>query len=237
MRVDDGSRPVARVWRMRGGDLDDPEFAWAYRADVLPRLQSIPGVVGLVVLLDPERKELLGISFWESVEARARSAVLVGRIIDALLRLTSAELDGPWAYDVVVSSFRRPAHVGPAPGEVEEVVVRVGGLEGGNVGDPAVVDVVAEHASGYVAQAPGCLGSLLLSDPERPVLLGASFWVDAESARRTQDLTDDVRTAMVAATRSTSSVEGRYEVLVMEPVALGWSSPSRGPTARARTRA
>lgn len=216
--------PVARVWRMTGGDLDDPDLAWAYRADVLPRVQAVPGVLGLVVLLDPERKILLSLSFWESRTARERSVVLTDRILDALLGLTSAELEGPWTYDVVVSSFRGLARRRRRIEETEHVVVRVGGLEGGNVGDRAVVDVVAQHASTYVAQAPGCVGSLLLSDPGRPAMLGASFWVDEESARRTQDLTDDLRASVVAATRSSSSGEGRYEALVMQPMDLG--SPS-----------
>ena len=61
MRMDDDTSPVyARVWQMQGGDLDDPGFAETYCAEVVPRLNDLPGLVGLSVLLDRGRKALDG---------------------------------------------------------------------------------------------------------------------------------------------------------------------------------
>lgn len=218
MRMDDDTSPVyARVWQMQGGDLDDPGFAETYCAEVVPRLNDLPGLVGLSVLLDRGRKALLGLSFWDSAEAREGSAVVVGRILGALLGLSSAELGGPWVYDVVHSGLRGVLAQPTQLGEADDLLVRVVTLEGGEIAEPSTVTVLTRHLSADVALLPGCVGTLLLRDADRSAVLAASFWSGARAAERAAALSEGSARSIVAATRSSSS-EGTYRILVHQPI-------------------
>ena len=217
--MSDGTvRPVARVWQMSGGDLDDPSFVEAYCADVVPRLLEIPGNRGLFVLLDREQVVLRGISFWDSVESRERSLATVGLVVDALQRLTSTQFQGPWNYDVVLNDFRGVLGQATQRSEVDRLIVRTGVITGGELGGPAVIEVLRNHTATSVIPVEGCVGALLLSDPSRPAVLGTSFWVDAEAAERSQDLSTAARELIIASTGSTPSGIGSYEVLANVPM-------------------
>lgn len=201
-----------------GGDLDDPSFVEAYCAEVVPRLLEIPGNLGLFVLLDREQVVLRGISFWGSLESRERSMVVVGRVVDALQRLTSTQFQGHWNYDVVVNSFRGVLGQATQRSEVDHLIVRTGVITGGDLGDPAVIELLRTHTATAVLPVKGCVGALLLSDPTRPAVLGASFWVDADAAERSQGLGAAARDLIIASTGSTPSGIGTYEVLANAPM-------------------
>ena len=216
---DDAPPPAARVWQMSGGDLDDPAFAKVYCADVVPMLAELPGYLGQFVLLDPERQVLRGFTLWEDAEARARSARVATRMVDALVRLTSATYQGPWNFDVVASDFRGILGRASQRREIDHLLVRVGTFEGGEMADPAVIGALKKHLATAVAPTPGCVGTLLLSDPSRPAALGASFWTDADAAQRTLAAGAAALKTVAASTGSRTSNIGIYEVLVNQPMA------------------
>lgn len=216
---DDAPRPVARVWQMSGGDLGEPSFAKAYCADVVPMLEELPGYLGQFVLLDPDREVLRGMSFWEDEAAREGSTVVVARIVDALLRLSSATFQGPWNYDVVANDFRGILGRASQRREIDHLLVRSGTFQGGDMADPAVIAVLKKHLTTAVAPTPGCVGSLLLSDPSRPAALGASFWTDPDAAQRTLAHGAEALEIIASSTGSRSSSIGIWEVLVNRPMA------------------
>lgn len=218
MAVNEAPPPVARVWQMQGGHLDDPAFAETFRSELVPRLETIPGFRGLFVLLDRERQVLRGLSFWEDDAAREESMGVVGAVVQEILRLTSAELTGPWSFDVVVSSFRGVLGRETEPSEFQGLLVRTVRLHGGDVADPEVVRVISRYLGTFLARAPGCLGTLLLLDRDAPSVLGASFWTDAVAAQRTQNLSEEVIEALTSTTHARSESEGTYEVLVSRPM-------------------
>ena len=208
--------PVARVWQMTGGDLAGDEVTRLYAAEFRARLEQLPGYLGVLVLVDRERRVLRGVSFWSDADARSASATTVGPNIRTIQERLGVRVSGPWSYDVAFSDVRAML---VRPDEVSRrVLVRAGRLIGGDVAAPDLLDVMKRYAEGGVVPAPGCLGSLLLVDPDGPEVLMSSFWVDEHSARRMDAATSDAVDLVAATARSQSSDTGTFEVLVGQPL-------------------
>lgn len=212
--------PLARVWQMSGGDVDDPTFARAYCTDVVPMLEEVRGYLGQFVMLDPEHRVLRGISFWEDAKTREASWVVVARVVDALTRLSTSSFAGAWDFEVVVHDFHDVLAAPSQRGDVSHLQVRTGMLRGGTVADRSVVDALKEYQVKTLAPAPGCLGTLLLRDPLGPALLGSSFWTGPEAEARTETAGLAVLREVEAATGSTSTSVGRFDVLVNDPMQI-----------------
>lgn len=211
-------RPVARVWRMTGGELDDRSVTEAICAAFVPLLEATPGYLGVVVVVDRERRVLRGVSFWDGEESRDGSRPAVLAAVGETRKLSPVEFEGPWDYEVAYSRFRGPVTPPPGAGEQPPMLVRVGQIEGGDPADPGLVEVMKRYAATVVAPSPGCVGTLLLVDRDRPEVLGAALWADAVAAHRMDRAGDVAVQALAEGAGSVSFSRHGYEVLVSRPM-------------------
>lgn len=201
---------------MAGGDVAVPGVAELFCAEIMPPLATLPGYLGAFVFLDRERSIMRGVSLWDSRQALMSSWDFVSWVADATVGLASVELGGPDAYDVTYSGF--PVIPGGVQvSSVAGLTARVSILEGGLVAHPPLLAVQRAYFHDLVSMA-GCVGSLLLSDPAGPRLLGVTFWATREHEERSSGLAARSIQDVATATAATFHGLGRYDVLVLEPV-------------------
>ena len=208
-----GLRPVARMWEMTGGDLDDPGLVEDFRAQIASRMGATPGYLGKVVLIDRDRAVLRGLSVWDGDEALESSWSLFAPVAAAMARAASATLAEPRNLEVIHSRFRGVRGRQPKADEVSVMRARVGTLDGGDVTSPWVVDVIRKRLSEAVAQAPGCVAALLFCDRDTSTVLSTSIWADTTSVERTSSFFTEAFSAIAEASRSTMGDGRTYEVL------------------------
>jgi len=209
-------RPVGRMWAMTGGDLGTPGVAEAFCERIIGPIQQRPGLAGVFGLVDRSRARVVGISFWEDREAMAASWSGTTATADAVFDLSTVVTEGPYGYEVVFSKFHQ------APGRawvttIDRPVARFGVLEGGTVADPPMLDVFTAHFR-QVVDLPGCVGMMLLADPENARILAVTFWVDERHLERTEALSADVVASFVDAAGARATEFGYYEVVMIEPM-------------------
>ena len=211
-----GPAAAARAWLLTGAVLRTPGTAERFCSEIMPSVRERPGYLGAFVLLDRAAGAMRGLSFWRSHEELAGSWGLVAEVADLVLGPGCTSLEGPWSYDVVLSRF--PMVPGQARiSAAERPVARVSVAEGGSIADPGVVGTLSTYAADLVP-LPGCAGALVLVDPVRPRLLGASFWTDRSGVQRTAEMAARNAATLPAATGSVFADGGTYDVLVIEPM-------------------
>ncbi|WP_395694254.1 hypothetical protein [Nocardioides sp.] len=136
----------------------------------------------------------------------------------ATTALAGVELGGPWDVDIAFSWLNALALRVDRSTDVQSLCVRLARLEGGDAAEPHLVDRLRRHSSDSVAPMPGCVGVLLLVEPDVPATTAATFWTDATSAARTDRGSEEVRAAVVASVAHTSTSSGIFEVLVSRPM-------------------
>ena len=209
-------RPVVRAWVLRGGDIGGPEID-AVLVDMPERLEAIPGYLGLIVTVDRTNRLLRAVSFWKSPEARDRSTTFALTTMRDALKGLDAHILGPWDFEVAYNRFRTFAQrLELLSGR--QVVVRLVQMAGGQVAEEPFVSLLRDHIERAVIPTPGCEGVLVLVDPDAPALVGGFFWVDAETADRTERVGNESLTAFTRATSSWSSTVERHEVLLNKPI-------------------
>lgn len=215
---DAGLRPVARGWMMSGGDLDDHETTRAIIDTIQPRLEAIDGYLGLIMALDREARVLRGVSMWTTEEARQASSREVFHVIGAVQALTSVDFTGPWGYEVAYSAFRPPvARVAPTV-DVPSLTVRIARIQAQGAIDPGVVALLHEQFDSTVSPSPGCAGALALIDRDRPALIAATFWADADAEVGSRGMSQDMIADMAAVVPCESVTIGTYELVVSDPM-------------------
>lgn len=211
------TRPVVRAWKLGGEVLRRPGVAEELCTRLLARLDGTPGLLGKLVNLEPDIALMRGLSFWTDDHARVTSDQVFLEVVDEVVGLSEIELVGPVSFELCLSRFRqRPGDAGAAP--PEELVVRHVVLTGGRIADPGVVDVLKTLLVEYVTEAPGCLGALMMCDPDLPQVVIGTYWDEERSADRVADMFAAAVADVDHEAASTSTTNDVVEVLVYRPV-------------------
>lgn len=207
--------PVARLWEVSGGLVGDPGAVEAIRAAAVAHLAESPGYHGRIVLVDRERKVVLGLSVWEDEEAEATSWVSFAPIAEEMARSAAATAGEPRLYEVVYGGFRGVYTRTPTAAETGPMRARIARFEGGEVASPWLTDSLRKHTATSVARTPGCVAALLMRDVDRRLVLAATIWADDRSRERSIGLASNAVTAVSSAGGATVDVT-TYDVLYYE---------------------
>ena len=206
--VEHGPGPVARMWRLTGGDLHDPAVADAFCAEVVPRLKPFPGYLGVLVLVDRAHRVLVGLNYWESAQAELGSRHFGASASHAMRGLSSSEFEGPWTWDVLGADFRGVLAQESQMSEVGGLVLREDRCPVEDVAPAQLTRSVEAMAS-----AAECTGTLALRGRELPELVVMSLWVGGTGAQAAADL------PATAGACSTTVSGPAYDVVVHQPMA------------------
>lgn len=212
------ARPVVRAWTLTGDVVADRAALTDLRRAVTEHVEQMPGYLGKYLLVDASRSEMLGLSLWEDAEAREASEAAVARLA-AERRTEGAEAMVEARYDVVVSR-PEPSFAGVASPAAEPPrrVARVINLEGGDLGQDAVIEALATYAVNFVALAPGCVSTFVAVDRSRPAVLAMSLWASAEAEQRSAGSNSPLVQSVVELTHATGSRIQVYDVLAARPM-------------------
>lgn len=211
------SPPVARVVTLSGGDLAVRAVVEAVRDEIAPRLDEVPGFLGMYGLLDPVGNVGHSVQLWRDQVAFDESAAAVESVNDAVSQLANAVEITTRRYELVYHHPHPDVH-GLRPSWETHPAARLVTVEGGDLTDPEVLETMVTYQATYLPSVPGCLSALLLLDRERPTLLGLSVWTDATSAERTVEKTAQLARDIAAATHGVTGSAHVYQLMVSVPM-------------------
>lgn len=209
-------RPVARLWELSGGGLHEPHVARNFSAELLSRIGDISRDRGRIVMSDPSRSLLRGLSVTDTPDAWVQPEQFLPKVGDLIRQLPSVTVRGPREYEVTYARFRGVHGRTPQEDEIEPMRARVAMLRGGDVTSLDVLGAVRHHIGDYVIHAPGCVAAFLLANHTRQALLAASIWADDHSAERTEKIGRESFDTIAASANSTLIDTGTYNVLVYD---------------------